>query len=660
MSEGAKSGPTAKILICEDELLLAEDMALTLNNLGYDVVEKVSTGEEAVKGAEKSQPDLILMDIKIRGKIDGIEAAVMIRSRMDVPVVYLTGYGEKDIFERAKKSDPYGYLSKPVGILEMRSTIEMALYKHAADKKIRESERRYHSLIETMAEGVILQDSDYVIHSFNPAAERILGIPADRAIGKSSLEISWNCIREDGSVCPVEELPSTITLRTGQSLSKCIIGVLQENEVVWISVNTRPLFGNGSNLPEAVVTSFADITHVKKAEQALRKSEARFRELIDHSPMGMSVTDMNDKVVYVNNKFTELFGYTLEDIPTLDMWFQLAYPDPELAKLVKSEWTDAIRYACESGKEAAPAVRDVRCKDNTIRMVDFRKTVIDELVIHTLQDVTETMRQKEALQEKEKQLRLLADNTLDVIWQTDLDLRFTYVNPAIFGLTGHTPDEVIGCSLAQHCDEENLATLTQVASEEIAKGADSPGVIFEVTLLKKNREPVPVEIHGKVVLDANGLPTILQGVARNITQRKKTEERLRKSEEHNRFLASVIELSSQPFAVGNVDGSFAMVNKAYCDLLGYTEEEMRHIDWAIGLTPPEYRELQSSKLLDLIATGKPVRYEKEYIRKDGTRVPVELLVHRSTDRTGVPFYYSFITDLTERKRASPESSELKP
>ena len=122
-------------------------------------------------------------------------------------------------------------------------------------------------------------------------------------------------------------------------------------------------------------------------------------------------------------------------------------------------------------------------------------------------------------------------------------------------------------------------------------------------------------------------------------------------------MANVIKFSSQPFGAGRPDGGIILANKAYSDLVGYTKEEMLNADWVTGLTPPEHRELESSKLADLIATGKPIRYEKEYLRKDGTRVPVELLVHLDTNEAGEQFYYSFITDLTDRRQAEQALKE---
>ena len=130
------------------------------------------------------------------------------------------------------------------------------------------------------------------------------------------------------------------------------------------------------------------------------------------------------------------------------------------------------------------------------------------------------------------------------------------------------------------------------------------------------------------------------------------EVALREISQQKQFLADVLENASQPFAVGYKDGHLGLLNKAFEQLTGYTGDELRSLDWAKGLTPPEWRDIEQKKLEDLRRTGQPVRYEKEYIRKDGTRVPIELLVHLVNDAEGNPeYYYSFITDITERRQA---------
>ena len=129
------------------------------------------------------------------------------------------------------------------------------------------------------------------------------------------------------------------------------------------------------------------------------------------------------------------------------------------------------------------------------------------------------------------------------------------------------------------------------------------------------------------------------------------ETALRETRREKEFLADVLEHTSQPFAVGYPDGRLGLCNQAYEQLTGYRAEELRAIDWATILTPPEWREPERQKLEELHRSGQPVRYEKEYIRKDGARVPIELLVHLVKDAGGQPeYYYSFLTDITGRKR----------
>lgn len=124
------------------------------------------------------------------------------------------------------------------------------------------------------------------------------------------------------------------------------------------------------------------------------------------------------------------------------------------------------------------------------------------------------------------------------------------------------------------------------------------------------------------------------------------------TQRENKFLANILEHSSLPFAIGYPDGRIGLLNSAFEQLTGYTKEELHTIDWSTTLTPIEWREIEQEKVDKINRTGQPVRYEKEYIRKDGSRVPVELLASVTYDMEGNPaYYYSFITDITDRKEA---------
>ena len=144
-------------------------------------------------------------------------------------------------------------------------------------------------------------------------------------------------------------------------------------------------------------------------------------------------------------------------------------------------------------------------------------------------------------------------------------------------------------------------------------------------------------------------------LAKANADQKQATEALKESQKQNDFLAGLIRESSQALGIGYPDGRLGLVNKAFESLTGYTSEELQALDWATILTPPEWREMEQEKLVELHRTGLPVRYEKEYIKKDGTRVSIELLVHLVTDAQRTPeYYYSFITDISARKKAQEE------
>jgi CheY-like chemotaxis protein len=123
-----------KIMVVEDEIIIAKELEIILETMGYEVCALETSGEEAVIRVEACQPDLILMDINLIGDIDGIEAAAQIQEKFDIPVVYLTAFGDQALLERAKITKPYGYILKPYEERELGIVIEISLYKHQAEK----------------------------------------------------------------------------------------------------------------------------------------------------------------------------------------------------------------------------------------------------------------------------------------------------------------------------------------------------------------------------------------------------------------------------------------------------------------------------------------------------------------------------------------------
>jgi PAS domain S-box-containing protein len=181
--------PQTQILIVEDEPIIARDLEETLTRSGYKVTAIASSGEEAVKKVVEQQPDLILMDIVLRGSMDGIEATACIQARHDLPFVYLSAYSDSEVLKRAQKTYPYGYLIKPFTERELAVAIQTALFNHETNQWINRHERWVTATLQSISDGVITTDQQGDMVSMNPVAERLTGWPQVDALGKNLAQV---------------------------------------------------------------------------------------------------------------------------------------------------------------------------------------------------------------------------------------------------------------------------------------------------------------------------------------------------------------------------------------------------------------------------------------------------------------------------------------
>ncbi len=180
---------SARILIVEDERITAEDLRDILTELGYTVTASVSSGADALARAEEMAPDLALMDIRIKGEMDGTETARELRQRFNIPVIYLTAHADTATVSRAKDAEPLGYITKPFQEAELHASIEIALHKHREDVKFRQKEQLLASTLRAVAEGVISLDQTEIVTLLNPAAEAWTGWTSREALGKPVDEV---------------------------------------------------------------------------------------------------------------------------------------------------------------------------------------------------------------------------------------------------------------------------------------------------------------------------------------------------------------------------------------------------------------------------------------------------------------------------------------
>lgn len=258
------------VLIVEDERIVARDLQQTLSDLGYDSFAIASSAQEALAFASERCPDIVLMDIQIKGDLDGIQTAEILKKQFDIPVVYLTAHADEATLERAKMTEPHGYLVKPIKLAELRSCLEVSLFKHRMERSLRERERWFSTTLRSIADAVVAVDANCKVTFLNPAAEALIGLPAARCIGRPAREVLR--LTNESSV-EIGETPVEKALRLNQPIE------LHRATLLNLSTGAHRLIDNISSpvtdeqLPLGAVMVFRDVTERTKMQKRLEFAE---------------------------------------------------------------------------------------------------------------------------------------------------------------------------------------------------------------------------------------------------------------------------------------------------------------------------------------------------------------------------------------------------
>lgn len=274
----------ARILIAEDENIVALDLRDTLRDLGYTIVGVAVTGEGAVKQAAGAHPDLVLMDIRLRGEMDGIEAAEQIRLQLDIPVVYLTAYADERSVQRAKVTEPYGYVLKPFEERELRTVIDIALYKHRIEKRLRQSDRWLAITLGSISDAVVTIDSRGSVSFMNRAAEDMTGWSLGEARGKDLTEIVKSAAPSGRDF--VRDAVSRALEGRGVDGFDGNMLLARDGRKIPVDHNVAPLRGEKGEIV-GVVLVFRDIGERKRMEKERSQLEAQLREAQKMEAIGL-------------------------------------------------------------------------------------------------------------------------------------------------------------------------------------------------------------------------------------------------------------------------------------------------------------------------------------------------------------------------------------
>ena len=303
---------SARILVVEDEALIAEEIRERVAAAGYTVVAVVDTGAAALQAVAVSRPDLVLMDIRLKGAMDGIEAAELIYDRFAVPIIYLTAHSDQGTLQRAKARAAFGYVLKPFHVDSLLVAIDVGLHRAQIDSRLHEHELTFAAILGSLSEGVVTTDAHGRVRLMNAAAEQLLG---------------WSARAADGrALATVLKLTDEAGVPAHERLAKRIVAGRQP---VQFGPNDHLLRANGDRIPidggaapvidylgrvVGLTVTFRDASAKRRAERELRALSGELQAVVDTAVDGVMLLDGDGAIRVFNPACTRLSGYAAEEM----------------------------------------------------------------------------------------------------------------------------------------------------------------------------------------------------------------------------------------------------------------------------------------------------------------------------------------------------------
>lgn len=506
------------------------------------------------------------------------------------------------------------------------------------EDKLKESEERFKSLFEHSRDCIYVIDLAGNFVDANAAALQLLGyeqadIPSlnivslldetDRARGVAEFE---------EIICSgFQNAQSEHTLRR------------KDGKVIQVETQASLVYKEGK--PHSILGIARDITERKRAEETLRESERKYRELIDFLPISLFEMNRQGNFTSANPAIFELFGYAPHDAENHLHAVEMLHPE-DLDKFRKT-----IRKLLDGEEKGISEYRGVRKDGSVFPFLVFPSIITREGksvgIRGAIIDLTESKQAQEKLQKSEEKYRSILAGIEEGYFEVDLTGHFTFFNDSLYKMYGYSQDELPGLHYSQYMDKENAQKLFTVFTTMYKTGSSPARYNYE--LIRKDGVKRSVEASATLIKDSEGRTTGFRGIVRDVTERREMVEAIRQSEERYR---TIIEQMDDGYFEVDLHGNFTFVNDAQCRNLGYAQEEM------IGMHNRQYVAREKRKELyeifgKIYDTGVPVKsYDLELIKKDGTKSYNEISVSLIRNTEGHPAGFRGISrDVTERKTA---------
>ncbi len=634
-----------RILIVEDERVIAVSMRKRLENWGYDVVAMVSSGEECIDIVEKSPPDLILMDITLDGNIDGIDTAETIRSFADVPVIFITGFDEADVLQRAKTAAPYAYLRKPVNMIELGNTVDIALFKSQADRKIRESEERFRGIFDNASVGIDMTDRDKRYILVNSALADMLGYTPEEMLRGAFIDFT----HPDDVALSVDRYRDLVEGRTDSyRIEKRYIR--KDGSVVWIDLSVSAI-RDSAGVHTGTMGVIVDITDRKRAEEALRESEERYRKIVETANEGIWVIDTEGTTTFINNQMAEMLGTSVLEIMDASLFdFMEEGSVSSAQELLKRRFEGVterhdFKFRRKDGGELWASV-------STNPLYDRNGVPTHALAMVT--DVTERKRTEEELRTSREQLRTIFEASPAAIFIVDPEGRITFANQRMGELFARPSEELQGLPYPElvHPDQRSIG-LEKMKS---LMGGEIDYVSHERRYVTAKGREFLGHLSGRRMTRPDGSLEGLVGIISDITDRREAEEALKESESRFRHLMEDVKgIAAQGY---DEERRIIFWNSASERLYGYSKEEALGKRLEDLIIPSDQHEKVVDTVGDWLTKGKRIPAgELSLMRKDGSIVPVYSSHVMVENRRGSKEMFCIDLDLSELKKTEAALKE---
>ncbi len=438
------------ILIVEDDRITAAQFQQTLTLKGYNVHGILNSGKDVLETAKRTRPDLVLMDIMLPGDLDGIAAAQQLK-RIGVSVMYVSGYSDQQLVDRAQHTEPLGFVGKPVEPDELAAAVQLALFRRDLERErdrerlqhtaaLQESEARFRLLVAGVEDySIFTLDPSGRVSSWNVGAERITGYGAGDVMGRDYALFFTPEDRESG--VPKIELEEA---RNSGAADDTRWLVRRNGERYWAEGTLTAIHDNGGAL-----TGFAkvtrDSTERRRMEQALKEQQARLRVALKAARTGTWHWDLITNVDIIDESLRSLFGLRPDqEIRTIEDFYAIIHPD-ERANVIES-FERTVREGIHLDTEFRVVWPDgsehwLLDQGEVVHDGDGRPLYLSGACV----DITERKRAQQALAENEERFRLYADNVQDyALLQMDTEGRIVSWNTGAERVLGYSDAEILG------------------------------------------------------------------------------------------------------------------------------------------------------------------------------------------------------------------------